>query len=105
MALIQINTTPTRRELRQFAGIWFPAAWALIGWLVWKRTHSLGAASWVWIPSAAASVVGYAFPALARPVFVAWMYAAYPVGFVVSHVVVGVIFRSEEHTSELQSRF
>ena len=29
--MIQINRQPSRRQLRQFAGIWFPAFWALVG--------------------------------------------------------------------------
>jgi hypothetical protein len=27
-----------------------------------------------------------------KPIFVGWMYASFPIGFVVSHIVIGVIF-------------
>jgi len=31
-------------------------------------------------------------PSLRRPMFVGWMYAAYPLGFIVSHVLLGLVY-------------
>ena len=33
--VIEINRNPSRQELRQFAAFWFPAFWALVGFLLY----------------------------------------------------------------------
>jgi hypothetical protein len=92
MALIEINHHPSRRELRQFAGIWFPAMMAFIGWLVWSKADFPAIAIIVWSIGAVVSVVGWFDPAFMRLIYVGWMYAAFPIGWTVSHLLLAVIF-------------
>lgn len=92
MALIEINRNPSRRELRQFAGIWFPAMMAFIGWLFLRKADSLSIAIAVWTVGVVVSLVGWFVPTFMRWVFVGWMYAAFPIGWTVSHVLLAAIF-------------
>jgi hypothetical protein len=42
--------------------------------------------------SALVMVVGFAAPHALRPLFVAWMVAAFPVGWLMSHVLIGIVY-------------
>jgi hypothetical protein len=92
MALLEINWHPSRRELRQFAGIWLPAAGAVIGWIVLRKTGSWPVATAVWAPVFLVSVVGLLVPAVVRPIFVGWMAITYPIGWAVSHLVLAFTY-------------
>ncbi len=92
MAMIQINRNPSRRELRQFAGIWFPAFFAVIGGWLWYGTGSLTWPAALLLPALCVGLVGVAFPNVMRPVYLAWMFAAFPVGWTISHLVLGATY-------------
>lgn len=92
MALLEINSNPTDRELRQFAGIWLPAFALLVGLLLWFRWPLPWAAVLVWAAAAVLGVGGVLKPRWIKPVFVGWMIAAFPIGWVISHVVVAFVF-------------
>ncbi len=92
MALVSINREPTPRLLRQFAGIWFPAACALLGYALYRRTHSWPWALAIWIPAAAISAIGVVRPSAMKPVWVAWMTAVFPIGWAISHFVLAVTY-------------
>jgi hypothetical protein len=92
MALLEINWNPSKRELRQFAGIWFPLACLALGLLIWRFT---GSWNWAAIPVVIGAVlapVAYFIPAVARALFVGWMTASFPIGWVVSHLLMGFIY-------------
>ena len=90
--MIEINWNPSRRELKQFAGIWFPAFFALVGALVLYHTGSPIVAASISGSGVLLSVFGFFFPPLVRPIFVAWMCAAYPIGWAVSHLLLAIVF-------------
>jgi hypothetical protein len=92
MAMLEINWKPSQRELRQFAGIWFPAFFALVGYWVFRKTGSLPVAGTIWGVGALASAVAFVVPAVAQRLWVIWMCAAFPIGWTVSHVLMGAIF-------------
>jgi hypothetical protein len=90
MAMLEVNWNPGRKELRQFAGLWLLFFGGIAAWLYTRH----GAGSW---PTglAALSLVGIpglAFPAMMKPIYVAWMTAAFPIGWTISHVLLGIIF-------------
>jgi ABC-type uncharacterized transport system permease subunit len=89
--MIALNWKPTPRELRQFAAI-FMVFFAIVGGLVLRRTGSLPAAALIWVPAALIGVAGLAIPAVIRPVFIGMSIAAYPIGWVVSHVLMFAIW-------------
>lgn len=91
MALITINTDPSRRELRQFGFIWlgFLAFFGLVAWFKFSN-HPFAQA--LWVAAVVVPLIGWFFPTLLKLIFVGMSYAAFPIGFVVSHVVLAVVF-------------
>jgi len=90
MALIRINTDPSRAQLNVFGAAWlvFFGAWGGIA-------AAKGSATVVWVLWTLAVVIpmiGWFFPRSLRWVYLALSYATYPIGFVVSHVVLGLIY-------------
>ncbi len=92
MAVIAVNIDPSRRELRQFAGIWFPAFFLLVGGFALYWGGSLSVVATIWMIVAPISVVGFFFPRFMRPIFVGWMYAVYPIGWFISHLILASIY-------------
>jgi hypothetical protein len=92
MALLPFNSNPTRRELRQFAGIWLPLFCVIIAAVLWKAGFSAGLAGFVAAAGLGVGIQGWLRPDLFRPIFVGWMLAAYPIGWVISHVVLAVLY-------------
>ena len=90
--MFEIHRHPSPRELRQFAGLWFPAFWAVVGLLLAQRTGHWGLAGLLWTLAAVISGLGLARPAWIRPVFVGWMLAAAPIGWCVSRLILTVVY-------------
>ena len=89
--MLDINWNPSRRELRQFAAIWLPAFAAFAGTVIY-RAGGVTTALVIWALAALITAVGLAAPRRIKPLFVGWMAAAYPIGWLVSHVILGVIY-------------
>jgi hypothetical protein len=92
MKLIELNTNPSRRELRWFAGLWFPLFAALAGVVVWHVAQSLQWAMMVWTVTGGLSLLGWLIPAIIKPVFVGLIFLTFPIGWVLSHIVMAVIY-------------
>ena len=89
--LIRINKTPSRRDLDWF-GVLFAGFFGLLGLLAWRKS-GLGASTEVlWSVAVAVPLVYYAIPAIRRPLFVLFMYLAFPIGFVISHLVLVLVY-------------
>jgi hypothetical protein len=91
MAMIDINWNPGKRELRQFAGMWLVFFGAIGGYLYWNS----GAEGWGPIFATVAGVIGLpglAIPQLMKPIYVVWMAAAFPIGWTISHLLLGLIY-------------
>jgi len=86
-----VNRDPGRRELTTFA-IVLPVAVALGGWLLLRRTGSSQAALAVWGVGGALALVYAAVARWRRAIFVGISLATFPIGWVVSHVLLLVIF-------------
>lgn len=85
--MIELNLRPSNRELRWFAGLWFPVFWAIVGGLVWYRADAPGVAVAMWLAAAAVAAVGLIWPSAVRPIYVGWLIAAYPIGWTVSNLL------------------
>lgn len=92
MALIKINDNPSPRELRQFAGIWFPVFWLAVAGLLYLGAEGPRLAAAAATFGLMIGAIGLSRPSFIHPIYLAWMYAAYPIGFVVSHLLLGTIF-------------
>jgi hypothetical protein len=91
VALLEIHLNPSQRELKWF-GLLVLLFFALIGGLVYVTGHSTTAATVLWALGVLLFVVYYAVPPLRVPLFVAWMYAAFPVGWTVSHLMLAIAY-------------
>jgi hypothetical protein len=92
MALVQLNLAPSRRDLRWFAGLWWPALCAAIGLMFLRKFHMPTTAIRIWVGGGLVAVPGVIWPSVIRPVYVALMLLTYPVGWCVSHVVLAGVY-------------
>jgi hypothetical protein len=90
MKLIRINTRPAPRELRQFAGLWllFVGVGAFIAW----RSDAPVLATLLAAVALGVGVAGLLAPRSIRLVYLGAVYAAFPIGFVVSWLILGVVY-------------
>src|SRR4026207_1468839 len=89
MPLIERHSA-TRTELKWF-GLMFAGFAGLLGVWAWWRTHPTLAAI-LWSIGCVVVVTYSAVPAIRRPFFDLWMAVAYPIGWVVSHVIIALVF-------------
>jgi hypothetical protein len=92
MALLEIKRDPTEREVRQFAYFWLPAFCLLVGLVMVGRGSAWGAALAVWGLGGLSIALGLSRPRWMRYVFLGWMWAAFPIGWTVSHLLLGAIY-------------
>jgi hypothetical protein len=98
MAAIELNLNPENRQIRQF-GLVALAALPLLGWLFAGRPGPAG-----WTPfhtqligglalaGLAMAIVGLAAPKALKPVLLGAMLLAYPIGLVLSEVIMLLIY-------------
>lgn len=92
MALIEINRNPGQRELRSFAWLWFPLFCAAVSLLVWWRAGVVEVAYAMGAVAVVVAVCAVAAPAVVRLVFVGLIYLTFPIGFIISHVLIGLVY-------------
>ena len=91
MALLEINRNPSRRDLAWFGLVLF-LFFLVIGGVLGRALASDVARYVAWAAGAILALAYYAVPGWRRPMFVGWMYAASPIGFVMSHLLLGVVY-------------
>lgn len=89
--MIDLNLNPSRKELRIFAAL-FWVFFTGVAFVVFRRTGSATAAGIVAAVAVAIGMVGLVAPQLVRPVYIVWMLAAFPIGWVLSHLMMAVIY-------------
>lgn len=89
MALLEIRWCPNQRELRQFGAM---LAILLIGIAVWRRSSGWETIGTLTAVAASVACLAYFRPGWLRPVYVVWMCLAFPIGWVVSHLLLGGIY-------------
>jgi hypothetical protein len=92
MAAIEINRDPSPGQLRVFAAVVLPGFFALVGGIVGYRTGSWSAAIGVFAPAAAVGLLGLVVPRAVRCVYLGWMYAFYPIGWLLSHLLLAAVY-------------
>ena len=90
MSLIRINRKPAPRDLRVFAALWLVFLGAA-GAIAWRKGAAPAAVAW-WIAAAVVAVPGLLVPRTVRIVYLAAAYAAFPIGFVVSALILAVFY-------------
>ena len=93
MKFSEIPRNPDHRMLRQFAGLWilFFGAIALSQHF---QSHNSTVAIVVGAFALVVGVPGLFFPRVLKPIFVGWMILAFPIGWLVSHVILFLIYWS-----------
>lgn len=82
---------PTESERRWF-GLLLLAVAAVLGSVLWFGAHAETAATIVAALGAATCAVYYATPSLQRPLYRGWMRLVFPIGWLVSNVLLAVVF-------------
>lgn len=91
MAIVEINLDPTRQQLRMFGWLLLPFG-ALIGLIVfWQSTNAMLASATAG-GIAATGLVGLVVRPFLLWVYRIWLMVTYPIGWVVSHLMVAIVF-------------
>ena len=91
MAIVEINWNPTRKDLRVFAVLQL-VFFTVVAAIVYHKRGSVALPAGIGVVSAALAVIGCVAPRLVRPVYIAWMLAVAPIGWLVSHVVLALAY-------------
>ena len=91
MPLIEINKTPSRKDLLWF-GVIFALFFGAVGGLAYGKFAAYGLAYTIWIGTAAVTALYYLIPPARKPVYIGWLYAALPIGWVLTHVLLGITY-------------
>lgn len=100
------NWNPDRRTLRQFAAIWLAFLFFVGLYRAWRGGALGGEAPFapvnfegpwavplvLWLLAIGVGFPGLLAPALAKPVYVGMMMVTFPIGWVVSHVLLAVVY-------------
>ncbi len=90
MALVAINKHPTRKELTVF-GLGLPIVLGLLGWQRWLH-GSVDVAWAIWALGGILTITFALVPKARKKIYVGWMYAVFPIAFVVSHLVLAAVY-------------
>lgn len=91
MSMIVVNTDPTGTQLKQFGGIWL-VFFGAAGALAYFRSEAVAAAVVLWVLAVVVPAVGWAAPGFMRLVYVGMSYLAWPIGVVVSHLILAAVY-------------
>lgn len=89
--MISINWTPSSRELRWFSGLLIVFFAIVAGIWKYKSEQTQGPAVLVSV-TMTIGLLGLAVPQAIRSVYIAWMVAAFPIGWAISHLLLAAIF-------------
>lgn len=89
--MIQIDLTPDIRKLRQFG--WFGLiGFGVIGFMAYHKFGSINAAIMIWSLAIVAPLLGLFAPKALKPLYLVLTVVAFPIGFIISHLVLGILF-------------
>ena len=91
MSMIRFKKDPAGWELAVF-GSALAVVPGAIGATLWLLKGWQTAAWSVWGAGAAALAVFAVVPAARRPIYLGWMYATLPIGWVLAHVALGLVY-------------
>ncbi len=91
MGLLEVKKDFTPRELLWFGPL-FALFAGLIGMIILRRFEAPRVAYGIWSVAAAIIVLYYAIPPIRKPLYLGWIYSAFPIGWVISHVLLIAIY-------------
>jgi len=90
--MIDIKRNPSPGDLKRFAAIWTPIFAGLLGGVVIQRSGSWRVAVSIWAAALFVAVLGLVRPRLVRPIFITMQTIGYPIGFVVSNLILAAMY-------------
>ena len=91
MALFQPNRNLSDRDLRWFAGLWFPLFFGAIGLSLFRRQHPDLAVT-LWSVTLVLAVAGLKAPRIIKPIYRGLIGVTFPIGWLLSHVLLAVMY-------------
>ena len=91
MPLLDKNRQPTLGELRMF-GLILATFFSLVGGLVLWKTGSWTTAAVIWISALLLCVFYYGVPTSQWLVFRVWIATLYPIGWIISHALLAIVY-------------
>ena len=88
---MHLNRHPERKELLWF-GAGLPVFPGLVGYLVWRRTGSEVSRQALWALGGFLALLFWLVRGARRPIFLGFGYVSYPIGFVMSRVLLLIVF-------------
>ena len=89
--MLPINRNPGDKEIRSFTRLWFPLFVAALGAMIWWRAESLVGAIGTWGIGGALIAAALASREAARIIFVGLVTITYPIGLMISTVVLALM--------------
>ncbi len=86
-----IQFHPPSKTLRQFAWLWLACFGSLAVWEKFGRGHTYLATTSA-VLALSVGPLGILRPQAMRPIYVGWMVLAFPIGWTVSQVILGILF-------------
>ena len=91
MAVIEIKKDPSEKELRWF-GILVGVFFLLVGALARWKFDAPGVARVLWILAVALPALFFLVKPLRKPLYLGWIYFFFPIGWLLSHILLTVIY-------------
>ncbi len=88
---MKINRDPGPRQLAVFGAV-LPVTFALLGLIFGHRLGLPAVRNGLWVAGALLTMAYVAAPRLRRPLYVGMSLATYPIGWLVSHVILLAVF-------------
>jgi hypothetical protein len=89
--MIDLKTSFSRRELMWFGPL-FALFAGMVGGIAWSKFDAPSVARAIWISAAVVIAIYYLVPPLRKGIFIGWMAAVFPIGWILSHVLLSVVF-------------
>jgi hypothetical protein len=91
MGMIEVKKTFTRKELLWFGPL-FAVFIGMLCWILWHSGVSFNVLVFLAIAATVLILIYYLVPRLQRPFYRGWMFSVMPVGWVVSHLLLILIY-------------
>ena len=89
--MIEINYQPSKSQLRVFGGLLILFA-LIVGWQILRHFDAKVVAYAIAGILGVLGTIGLVAPNLLKPIYVGWTVAVFPIGWVVSHLLMAMIF-------------
>ncbi|AWT60598.1 MAG: hypothetical protein DF168_01813 [Candidatus Moanabacter tarae] len=91
MSLIRINRNPSRKDLILFGFLWI-IFFGAFGTLFFYKWHSIYLGLTLWFLAIITPITGLLLPSFMRLVYIGMAYATSPIGFILSYVILALVY-------------